>query len=688
MGRIMITMDIVLNNQLEAGKDYRFLELAVDAGAWPKHDSRRRSLLVSFNTPGYYSLAVRLLALTAHLSPTVNQAWDTRYTEADINEDGKALVDAIIAWKPDLVAFTVNIWNLQRCLDVIPGLKQAMPNSTILFGGQEVTNSVTDFLAEQSDLDYIIDGEGEIPFLQFLASWDEADRKPGSVEAVSGLRFRNDGSTALTRPAELVLDLDTLPSPVLAGLVPVSTKNKLGVMLEGARGCPYQCSFCFEGSRVTKVRMASIERLSAEAHFMAERGSTYFHLMDPILCNSKPERLKGIADLFKDLNRGRTMQISLETYAQHIHDGIAPFLADFTIIDVGLQSINAATQKEIRRSFSMDRFREGLASLRKVNPNFNLYLICGLPHETLKSFLEGIQFVIGERPMRVFINELCLLNGTELRKRAADYGYDFSPAPPYKVFASAWMSRYEMRLANTLANTVYRRYNYSIRALFPLAPWVRNTSPGMGRNIVLDLSSAPDKSAIEERIREAAGNDVELITGQDIVASQTVRLIGQLQLMGASRIKVTAPLAAYTDGAAAERLVALGVLQFTAVMTESQAHSMDLLSNIARTFSMKGYASLKPVTEIVVQQSGEDRAAYLDLVDQACRSAAEIVNIPAVVQGSGDGWIKSLAERFRTQVESGKWMKVPRLVAREALKDVRDRDEVLAMLQQFDLISV
>lgn len=681
-------MDIVLNNQLEAGKDYRFLELPVDTAAWPKQDSRRRSLLVSFNTPGYYSLAVRLLALTAHLSPSTNRAWDTRYAEADINEDGKALVDAIIAWKPELIAFTVNIWNLQQCLDVIPLLKQALPDSTILLGGQEVTNSVTDFLAEQSGLDYIIDGEGEIPFLQFLASWDGADRTPGSVEAVSGLHFRNDGSTALTRPAELVQDLDALPSPILAGLVPVSTKNKLGVMLEGARGCPYQCSFCFEGSRVTKVRMASIERLSAEAHFMAERGSTYFHLMDPILCNSKPERLKGIADLFKDLNRGRKMQISLETYAQHIHDGIAPYLADFTIIDVGLQSINTATQKEIRRSFSMDRFREGLASLRKVNPNFNLYLICGLPHETLKSFLEGIRFVIGERPMRVFINELCLLNGTELRKRAADYGYDFSAAPPYKVFASAWMSRFEMRLANTLANTVYRRYNFSIRALFPLAPWVRNTSPGMGRTITADLTAARDNAAIEERIREASGNDVELVTGQDIMASQTIRLIGQLQLMGASRLKVTAPITAYSDAAAVERLVSLGVLQFTAVMKGHDTGSMDILTNIARTFSMKGYASLKPVTELVVLQNGEDRTAYLDLVDRACRSTVEIVNIPADVQGCGDDWIGPLADRFRTQVENGKWMKVPRLVAREALKDVRDRDEVLTMLQQFDLISV
>jgi hypothetical protein len=64
------------------------------------------------------------------------------------------------------------------------------------------------------------------------------------------------------------------------------------------------------------------------------------------------------------------------------------------------------------------------------------------------------------------------------------------------------------------------------------------------------------------------------------------------------------------------------------------------------------------------------------------------VNIPASVQGFGDDWIVRLADRFRKQVENGKWMKVPRLVAREALKDVRDRDAVLAMLQQFDLISV
>lgn len=674
-------MDIVLNSSLEPGRDYGFLELAPDAGAWPE-DGRGRSLLVSFNTPGYYSLAVRILALTAHRSPTVNGSWDTRYVEADITEDPANLAAAITAWRPDVVAFTVNIWNLQRCLDLIPVLKQALSGSAIVLGGQEVTNSVTDFLAEHRAIDFIIDGEGEIPFLELLAAWDRSSRSLADTMAVSGLRYRRDGSTAFTGPARLVEDLDSLPSPVLAGLVPVRTKNKLGVMLEGARGCPYQCSFCFEGSRVTKVRMASIERLSAEAHFMADRGATYFHLMDPILCNSKPERLKGIADLFKDLNRGRKMQISLETYAQHIHDGIAPYLADFTIIDVGLQSINPDTQKEIRRNFSSERFRAGLASLRQVNPNFNLYLICGLPHETLRTFLEGIEFIIAERPMRIFINELCLLNGTELRRRAADYGYEFDPAPPYRVHASRWMGRREMRFANVLSNLLFRRYNHSLPALLPTAPWMSRQWRPAALPLTIDLSSAGGTADVD-----AAGADVEVLAAAPADAPLVLRTLGQLQLMGAQRLKLTAPLDAFADPRVVERLAGLGVLQVKTYLTAANAAGLPNLANLARSFSMKGYASIRPVSELVVLRDNEDLPGYLKLLDAAFRSDAEVVTVPRSIDGLGSDWRRLLAGLFRDRVQAGKWMKAPPGVAAEALADLSERDAVVELLGRLELLS-
>jgi hypothetical protein len=408
--------------------------------------------------------------------------------------------------------------------------------------------------------------------------------------------------------------------------------------------------------------------------------------MDPILSNSRPERLKGIADLFHDLNRKYKIQTSLETYAQHINDRIAPYLSEFTILDVGLQSTNPATQKEIRRSFNMERFQEGLASLRKVNPNFNLYLICGLPHETLLSFLQGIEFVLGERPVRMFINELCLLNGTELRRHAADYGYEFDPAPPYKVHASAWMDRFEIRMANTFSNVLSRRFNSSIRALFPLAPWVRHAAPSTGNVAVLDLRAAAGAD-----LKGTAGADVEVIVPDAPAMKQTQRLFGQLQLMGASRLKVTSPVQAFADADTVGQLVALGVLQFKTFLAAGDGGRLpggpEELKHITRTFSVKGYASLKPFSEVVVLPMGDDPGAYRAAVDGAIHGPAEAVSMPASVADRGEAWVKEMADCFREAVNRNKWLKVPAVIAREALNGIHDRDAVIALLERLDLLS-
>lgn len=680
-----LLMNFTIHNALDPDVDYRFLELS-RADDWPRTDGRIRTLLIAFNVPGYYSLPVRILSLMTALTDEVSMGHDVRYVELDLGEDWSWLPETVERWHPEIVGLSANIWNIQIVLQAVKDLKDRMPHLVTLLGGQEVTGSVDDLLSSSPDIDYVLDGEGEIPFLQFLLAWDRNFGKLDAPSRVSGLQYRDSGSVVFTGPSQIVDDLDRLPSPVLAGLVPVGTKNKLGVMLEGARGCPYQCSFCFEGSRVIKVRMASLDRLSAEANYMADRGATYFHLMDPILCNSKPERLKGIAELFQDLNRKHKLQISLETYAQHINDQIAPYLSEFTILDVGLQSTNPATLKEIRRSFSMERFREGLASLRKVNPNFNLYLICGLPHETLLTFLQGIEFVLGERPVRMFINELCLLNGTELRRRAADYGYQFNATPPYRVFASAWMDRFEMRMANTFSSVLYRQFNSSIRALFPLAPWVRHAPPSTGNAVALDLRAAAGAD-----LKGTAGADVEVIVPDAPAMQQTRRIFGQLQLMGASRLKVTSPVQAFADSDTVEQLVALGVLQFKTFLAAGDGGKLpgvpEGLQHITRTFSVKGYASLKPFSEVVVLPMGDDPGAYRATVDGAIHGPAELVSIPASVAERGASWTREMAACFRAAVDHGKWLRVPPAIAREAIAGIRDRDAVLEHLQRLGLLS-
>ena len=638
-------------------RDYGYLELSEDKGSWPlSEDGRVRVLLVSVNIPGYYSMAVRILALMA-ASSGLDSRYDVRYFELDTNYDPDLLMALLRGWSPSILAMSVNIWNRVYSLDFVKTIKHEMPALTVIFGGQEVTGAVDDCLALAPELDYIIDGEGEVPFTQFLEQWDPQAGALGDVKEVSGLRYREDGQTKHTAPAGIVMDMDEIPSPILAGLVPVRTRNKLGVMIEGARGCPYKCSFCFEGGRRKKVRVASFERMKQEVDFMVARGSTYFHLLDPILSNSNERRIGEIAGLFRSFEGEHKLQISIETYAQHITENIAKDFLAFSIIDVGLQSINPDTVREIHRSFDMDRFVSGLELFRKHNVPNNIYLICGLPHETFTTFLEGIRFVMDQHPTRIFINELCLLNGTELRRRAEEYGYEFDPQPPYQIYASKWMDPAEVKAANVLSKVLVRQYNLSSVAVMPSAPWVYLREDSRCKALVVSLLLREDAPAgaledhdgtrtefqgVDELLDHAGGSDVDVMLEGALDSARVQRTAGKLQLAGAGRVRLCAPLSSFCghDAHVVEKLVRLGLLHFKVLYAggeDGQGVSLDCLEHLCRSYSLLGYASVRPFVDIVVVYSGQTLRQYMDAVDMALESPAEMVTNPegAVMGGMG-----------------------------------------------------
>lgn len=708
-------MSISLNNQLDPKTDYRYLDLSEASRQWPRNGSRTRVLLVAFNVTDYYSLPVRILSLTSSMHEETAGKADVRYLESEIDRDWMPLIERVVAWEPSIIGFSTNIWNLRTVLQFIEAIKRRAPGITTLLGGQEVTNSVTDFHQQNSGIDYIVEGEGEFPLLQFLANWLPEERRLSDPAAVSGLRYRSNGATVLTRPADLVASLDDLPSPILAGLLPAKARYKLGIMLEGARGCPNLCTFCFEGSRRHKVRMASTDRLSAEAKYMAERGATYFHLLDPILCNSNPLRLKAMDDLFKELNQKHKMLISLETYAQHITDAIAPYLSEFTSVDIGLQSINPETHREIRRQFDPDRFLAGLESLRKANRRFNLYLICGLPYETAVTFLEGIRFVLDRKPVQVFFNELCLLNGTELRRRSVEYGYDFESDPPYRVHASKWMDHRDLRMVNVLSKVIERRHNLSLDCLFPLAPWTKHAASAH-RTVRVPhqawcthscpgcLAGSPDFGAAASRpgnLHEAiAGADVEIFGNHDITGPAYLKLYGELMLMGASRIKLLAPLESFPSSDLAQKLLSFGLLHYTtcyagaapssrsADRSPQAHHALGNLGNLCRTFNLFGSASPKPFVEVVVLHSpGESPQDYVDKIKLVSQYAPDLITVPQALGDREEEWTSALISCFREQLQQERWIKLPIVMADRSLAEHPDREQLLTLLDGFGLLS-
>jgi len=604
--------------------NWQHLDLAQDPEAWEKPDDRTRVLLVAINMPGHYSLPVRILALMANQSQDLIAKYDVRYLEF-LNKENPADIANIIGKQgPNLMGFSVNIWNREITFSVLARLKQTHPDRKTLLGGQEVSNSVVDYLAHNAAIDYLIDGEGERPFLQFLENWNPIKKELEDPDQVSGLYYRQADTIAFTRPAEIVPALDQIPSPILAGLVEARKDYQLGIMLEGARGCPFKCSFCFEGGRNIKVRIASIERLEQEAVKMARQGATYFHIMDPILGNSDPVRLKRLTAIFKKLARINSKIVSsVEAYAHQITPELATFFQCFTIVDVGLQTANPDTARAIHRPWRPEKFKQGLAHLRQAQVPFNLYLICGLPFETLSSYLNGIRVIMAEQPTRIFLNELCILNGTELRRRSREYEYVFHNQPPYTLRTSKWMSKLELRFAEVLSKIVERRYNLSAKAVHTTAPWLPKTAPDYGRHTAIRLAApcslqcmgcgaasqsqtrAPEN--LETVLAGAMDMDVDIITGDGVDRRLLMRLVGQLTLAGAARIRLVGPMSLFRDMELLQNLVNRGVWHYYTFdffdKNSDASPSLNtrqlVMANFCKTFSLIGHADIQPALEVI-----------------------------------------------------------------------------------------
>lgn len=63
----------------------------------------------------------------------------TMRTEFSINEQKETILEEMIQRKPDLVAFSVYIWNVEMVRDLSVLLKKVLPSVKILYGGPEVS---------------------------------------------------------------------------------------------------------------------------------------------------------------------------------------------------------------------------------------------------------------------------------------------------------------------------------------------------------------------------------------------------------------------------------------------------------------------------------------------------------------------------------------------------------------------
>jgi len=180
---------------------------------------------------------------------------------------------------PRFACFTAYSWNVMLGHEYAKRIKEFSPDTVTVFGGPNFPanrSEQQEFLTKYGAIDCYFEFEGEIPFVEFFNAMKAVDfdweRFKADRTVVSNIRYLADGELVSGELAPKVAELDTLPSPYLSGLSDKFFDDVLIPLLQTTRGCPYSCTFCWEGGDYfQKTKQFSMARIKGELHYMADR---------------------------------------------------------------------------------------------------------------------------------------------------------------------------------------------------------------------------------------------------------------------------------------------------------------------------------------------------------------------------------------------------------------------------------
>lgn len=193
----------------------------------------------------------------------------------------------------DIVGFSTYTSNLYLTLLMAILIKLTYPNTKIVFGGPQITqsDSTRDLLLKGEVADFLVLGEGEKPFLDIVNAL--INNEP--TDKIIGVKTPENLDRLDTFYQEM--DLESLPTPDYDDVSFQKYGHKL-ISIYSNRGCPFRCHFCAEHSLFgNKFKRRSPSRVLEDMISLhAKLGTNTFHFADSLV-NSSDEWLNEFVDL-------------------------------------------------------------------------------------------------------------------------------------------------------------------------------------------------------------------------------------------------------------------------------------------------------------------------------------------------------------------------------------------------------
>lgn len=381
-----------------------------------------KTVLLSINAKYIHTNnAVRLLK--------VNTDFPVDILEYTIKDDINDIIKKIEEINPDVLGFSIYIWNVSIITEIINSLK--LPNTTIVIGGPEVSYD-SDYFLFKHNVDYIIRGEGEIAFNDLLKAIDSKS----SLNNVTNLMYLKDG-LLVDKGITEISNLNALKQPFYMEEDIIHIPNKVSY-IESSRGCPYNCSYCLS-SLEKKVRFFDIESVKKTILYLMEKGSKTIKFLDRTF-NANKNTLELLSFIVENNNNKTVFQFEItgdildKAIIHHLNEFAPPGLFRF---EIGIQSINYNTNFLVDRFQNTEKLFENIKLIQEGKViGLHLDLIAGLPKEDLDSFRETFDEVFKLGAKELQLGFLKMLRGTKIRRQSDIYDYVYNNTAPYEIISN------------------------------------------------------------------------------------------------------------------------------------------------------------------------------------------------------------------------------------------------------------
>ena len=303
------------------------------------------------------------------------------------------------SWKPDLVAITVNTFQVRGAREVVA--KAHNRHAKVVIGGP---HAIAWDRRIDGDVDSIVIGEGEKAWLKTIHS----------NQVINGI-------DSIPTP-----DYDLVDLTKFSGVSPVGATPSLAIM--ASRGCPFECTFCntplFWGKQ---VRYRKPESVLTEITLLHNKyGINEIFFQDDTF-NLNHKWAFQIFDwiIASGLNKEMLFKIDCRVNEKLLTDEFLAKAKEAGVWNIfyGIESGSQYMLDRMKKGITVAEIKRAIKITREAGIESQCSFVVGLPGENLRTLAETQKLIEDTKPALYGYCFACPFPGTELDKEVTAKGY-------------------------------------------------------------------------------------------------------------------------------------------------------------------------------------------------------------------------------------------------------------------------